>query len=150
MEVFRISKRKFSEKLLSSGDANRWNKAGQKVIYTGGSRSLSTLELIVHRSAVMPADDFKVMVISIPDDEKYIRQLNIRQLPDNWRKISGYSGLQEIGSDWYISKESPVLKVPSVVIPLEFNFVINTVHPDFEKNVKLVRIEDYFWDERLF
>jgi RES domain-containing protein len=89
------------------------------------------------------------MVISLPDDELFYREIKIRKLSDNWRKISGYSELQELGSNWYNKNESLILKVPSSVIPYEFNYVINTEHQDFKKKVKLVRTEDYFWDKRL-
>lgn len=144
MEIFRISTKKYSENLQASGFANRWNKQGQFVIYAGGSRSLPTLELIVHKGAVNRSDKFKVMVISIPDDEKYYKEIKIKKLPENWRKISGYSELQEIGSKWYNKNESLVFRVPSAVIPYEFNYVINTEHSDFKRNVKLVRVEEYF------
>lgn len=149
MELFRITKEKYSGNLIASGSANRWNKSGQKVIYAGSSRSLSTLEMLVHKCGIISSVDFKVMVISIPDDEKYLNQIRINMLPVNWRKMSEYSKLQEIGSEWYIKKESLVLKVPSVIIPYEFNYAINTVHPEFAKCIKLVRTEDCFWDERL-
>jgi RES domain-containing protein len=57
---------------------------------------------------------------------------------------------KKIGSEWYKSKRSLILKVPSAVIPKEFNYVINTMHSVFEEKVKLVRNEDYFFDGRLF
>lgn len=150
MEVFRISKADYADKLSSSGSANRWNKNGQIVIYTGSSRSLSTLELIVHRGSVAPRIEYKVMVISIADNDNLIKQVLTSNLPENWRKMSAYPALQTIGSKWYESQETLILKVPSAIIPNEYNFVINTEHPEFSKNVKLVRIEEYFWDARLF
>lgn len=150
MEVFRISRTLYSNKLTASGSANRWNQEGQYVIYTGSSRSLSTLELIVHKSSVVPEIDYKVMVISIADDDHLFKQIKISDLPNNWRKMSAYSSLQKIGSDWYNSRETLVLKIPSAIIPIEHNYIINTKHPAFEENVKLVRAEDYFWDDRLF
>ncbi len=149
MEVFRISKADYADKLSSSAIANRWNKNGQNVIYTGSSRSLSTLELIVHKGSVAPQIEYKVMVISIADNDSLIKQIMISDLPEEWRKMSAYPMLQKIGSEWYESQESLILKVPSAIIPNEYNFVINTEHPDFSKNVKLIRKEKYFWDDRL-
>lgn len=64
--------------------------------------------------------------------------------------MNAYPDLQKIGSNWYQNKESLVLKVPSAVIPKEYNYVINTNHFEFATKVSLVRTEDYFWDERLF
>jgi len=149
MEVFRISREGYSTSLSSSGSANRWNLKGQKVLYAGSSRSLSSLELIVHKGIVKPALIYKVMVISIDDDDHLVKQIHIRDLPTNWRLFAAYSNLQNIGSDWYTSQESLILKVPSAIIPLEYNYVINTEHPEFTTKVSLVRTEEYFWDSRL-
>ncbi|UHG94451.1 RES family NAD+ phosphorylase [Spirosoma oryzicola] len=149
MEVFRISKEIHANSLSSSGSANRWNLKGQQVIYTGSSRSLSSLELVVHRGAIQPATKYKVMVISIADEDYLIKQIQQKDLPANWRSLAGYTALQTIGSTWYNSQESLVLKVPSAVIVYEYNYVINTEHPDFNRNVQIVRTEDYFWDSRL-
>jgi RES domain-containing protein len=150
MEVFRISREAYASRLVASGGPNRWNKGDQHVIYAGSSRSLSTLELIVHRNSIAPLDHYKVMVISIPDSDYLIKQIPTKVLPANWRTLSAYPELQQIGTDWYKSKETLVLKVPSAVIPNEFNFIINFEHPDFKNHIKLIRTEDYFWDDRLF
>ncbi len=150
MEVFRISIEKYSNQLISSGKANRWNFDGEFVFYTASSRSLSTLELIVHRSSVVPAENFKVMVISIADDDHLYKQIKLSELPQSWRSLAAYSKLQSVGSEWIQTGESLVLKVPSAVIPQEYNFVINTRHPEFHKKVQLIRAEPYFWDQRLF
>ncbi|WP_288428385.1 RES family NAD+ phosphorylase [uncultured Spirosoma sp.] len=149
MEVFRISKEIHAQTLRVSGSANRWNVQGQYVIYAGSSRSLASLELAVHRGSVQPLNSYKTMVISIADEDYLFRQISRNELPDNWRTVAGYSALQRIGSAWYTTQETLVLKVPSAVIPYEYNYMINTEHPDFSKCVQLVRTEAYFWDTRL-
>ena len=149
MEVFRISKEEYAASLTSSRAANRWNLKGQNVIYTGSSRSLSSLELVVHKGSVKPILVYKVMVISIAADDYLTRQILIKDLPANWRSFAAYSNLQSIGSQWYIEQQSLVLKVPSAIIPFEYNYMINTEHPDFNKKISLVRVEEYFWDSRL-
>lgn len=149
MEVFRICKEEYSTSLVSSGSANRWNERGQRVLYTCSSRSLATLELIVHSSSVVPGAGYKVLVISISDDDNLFRSIQTADLPVKWRKMEAYSALQRIGSQWYKNRETLILRVPSAVIPAEYNYIINTEHPDFEKHIQLVRSEDYFWDERL-
>jgi len=150
MEVFKICKEEYSGSLKSSGSANRWNLRGQNVIYSGSTRSLATLELVVRRSSIAPVNNYKLMVISIADDDYLFKQIHINELVENWRTLAVYSSLQEIGSKWYISQGSLILKVPSAVIPYEYNYMINTEHPDFSKNVRIVKVEDYFWDNRLF
>jgi RES domain-containing protein len=150
MEVFRICKAKYASSLLSSGVANRWNSDGEYVIYTGGSRSLSSLELIVHKNAISISASYHVMVISIPETEDLLKKIEPKDLPNNWRREAAYTVTQQMGSDWYRSNASLVLQVPSAIMPYEHNFVINTRHPSFVSKVKLLRQEDFFWDERLF
>lgn len=149
MEVFRISKADYAASLMASGTANRWNLRGQQVIYTGASRALSTLELVVHKGSVTPSGIYRVMVISIADEDHLYQQVHLNELPTHWRSFGAYSLLQKIGSAWINSQESLVLKVPSAVIPHEYNYILNKEHPDFDKKVQLVRTEEYFRDSRL-
>jgi RES domain-containing protein len=151
MLVFRISKAKYAKKLEASGVANRWNKAGQFVIYASGSRALATLELVVHRSAIIQSESYKVMVIDIPIAKpEMVLEIKQSELPSNWNTLQSYPRLQEIGSKWYENKASLILKVPSAMIPQEHNFVINTAHDSFKTQIKLIDLEDFFWDGRLF
>lgn len=150
MEVFRISSAKYANKALStSGKSARWNKDNQSVLYTGSSRSLSTLEMVVHKNSIQTVIPYKVMIINIKDDEDLYKRIFIKDLPKNWRESQAYPDLQDIGSNWYDSKETLILQVPSAIIPQEFNYVINTQHSEFSKAVHYVDSEDFFWDDRL-
>ena len=150
MEIFRICATVYAGALTSSGRANRWNSDGRFVIYAGSSRSLSTLESIVHKSSIRSTAPYRVVVISISDDDRLVKQIHINQLPGDWRTIFAYPKLQAIGDKWYDNQETLILKVPSVIIEQEYNYVINTEHPDYAANVQRVRDEDYFFDSRLF
>ena len=148
MDVFKICREKYSHALNASGVSNRWNKKDEFVIYTGSSRSLSTLETVVHRSAINISSPYKLLRISIKD-KTVIKEIHIKDLPSNWQTLEGYVELQEIGSKWYNSLESLVLKVPSAIINQEYNYIINTKHPLFLTNVILENVEDFIWDKRL-
>jgi len=148
MEVYKICREKYAQSLKASGAANRWNKKDQLVICTSGSRSLSTLETVAHRSAINLSSPYKLLTITIKD-LTLIKEINPENLPDNWKSIDAYVELQEIGSRWYNSMESLVLKVPSALISQEFNYIINTNHPSFSTNIVLKDIEDFVWDIRL-
>lgn len=148
MEVFKICSEKYSHSLNASGASNRWNKKDEFVIYTGSSRSLSTLETVVHRSAINISSPYKLVVIAI-DDRTLIKEISITDLPKNWKSIEAYVALQEIGSKWYHSFESLILKVPSAIISQEYNYIINTKHPLFVTNVILQSVENFDWDKRL-
>ena len=148
MEIFKICRDKYSHSLNASGAANRWNKKDEFVIYTGSSRSLSTLELIAHRAAINISHPYQLIVISIKD-KKLIKDINIDDLLKNWRTIEACIDLQEIGSRWYNSLETLILKLPSAIISQEHNYIINTKHPLFAKNIILQSKENSIWDKRL-
>lgn len=134
--------------MTASGRANRWNYNKEWVIYCAGSRSLAALELVAHRSGIVPTFEYETMVIEFPDRKSLLTKINPDDLPKNWRRLSAYDKLQKIGSNWYNSQDSLVLQIPSVLIPQEHNYMINTKHPAF-KNVKLKELEAYYWDKRL-
>ncbi len=146
MIAYRLAKARYADALLSSGVANRWNRSKQYVIYTSQSVSLCALELLAHTNGIRPVDPFKIMLIDIAGDS--MDDLKPDDLPINWYSLSAYSQTQTIGSIWYESNRSLVLKVPSAVIPTEYNFVINTSHPDFNEKVKLLEVQNFFWDTR--
>ena len=147
MELFRITKTEFAQKLFAPGFPGRWNKSGEEVIYAASSRSLACLENLVQRRSLVDTSTFRTMVIYAPDNSPVLH-INIKDLPEAWNQSSACHACQLLGSDWYQSKKSLTLKVPSAVIPDEFNFVLNTRHPEFNK-VKLVDILPFYFDKRL-
>lgn len=149
MLVYNIRREKYAASLIASGIANRWNKKDEFVIYTGSSISLAALEMIAHRSGILLSQPYRLLTIHLNVNENDITTFQAEQLPSHWKSIEAYSLLQSIGSEWYHSKKTLLLKVPSVLIPKEFNFLINIQHPDFEGKVKLVDNEPFIWDERL-
>ncbi len=149
MIVYNIRRAKYAKRLLASGIANRWNKDEEYVIYTGSSVSLAALEMVAHRNAIRITDKYKLLAIEITAIPKDITRLQIKDLPQNWRSIQGYPGLQQIGSDWYQLNKSLLLEVPSVLIPSEKNILINTRHPGFQEKVNLIKTENFSWDQRL-
>lgn len=146
MKVFRICHEDYANSLVASGRMNRWNKEGQHVIYAAESRALCALELLAHTNGVVPTGNYKTMVIEIP--EVSIQEITVSELPEHWKSVKAYPQLQRLGSQWYESQEHLLLRVPSVLIPSEFNYVINTRHPDFE-GVSIEALESFFWDDRL-
>lgn len=147
MNVYRITKKKYSNELVSSGLANRWNDKGEDVIYASETRSLACLENIVHRSGLIRSDSYCTMVIYIPD-ELLFSTINLDDLPDDWNSTELCTRCQQLGSDWFKSKSTALLRVPSAVIPEEYNIVINTKHADFKK-IKLITTLPFYFDKRL-
>ena len=147
MLVFRIVHKLYANTLFASGMRGRWNSVGNKVLYASESIPLALLENMVRRQGVGFNSDFKVMFIEIPDDA-VIECLAENALEPGWRDPNDYSQCQPLGDQWFNGGKALVLKVPSAVMPLAFNFVINTIHPDYPR-VKLIEVTDLVPDSRI-
>jgi len=149
MLVYNIRKAKYAQSLNASGVANRWNKDDEFVIYTSGSISLAALELVAHRNELKIDSGYKLLFIDLKFNTDDITEINIKKLPESWKSMVAYPTLQELGSEWYQAKKALILKVPSVMIHWEYNYLINTEHPDFIRKVEIHAVEDFIWDSRL-
>jgi RES domain-containing protein len=147
MLAYRIVFKAYSQSLFAPGTAGRWNGAGRKVIYTAESIPLAFLENMIRRKGVGFNDDFKTMIIDIPD-ELAIAGVNTDELEDGWRDFNDYAICQVTGNEWYDKGDTAILKVPSAVLPENANYVINTTHRDYHK-IKLVDTVDLVPDERI-
>ena len=148
MKVFRISKCNFIDDLAGTGAAlygGRWNSKGIYILYTAATASLALLETIVHTST-FPKQDFCMLEIDIPDNK--VLELKEKQLPADWRKFPSPSALKKIGDTFCRNREYLVLKIPSVILPEEYNYLINPEHPDFKK-IKVIKKNKIIIDERL-
>lgn len=110
----------------------RWNKPGTPVVYTSGTLSLAALEYLVHVDSDILPDALVSVKATIPDSLR-IETLDSANLPADWKDKIIPVSLQQLGTDWATRAKSPVLKVPSVVIEDEWNYVLNPLHPDFLK-----------------
>jgi RES domain-containing protein len=86
--------------------------------------------------------------VEVPD--KYIASADMSGLGDLWMEPSYRKEIQAIGDRWFEQQGSVALAVPSVVMPLQSNFLINPHHPDFKEPKKNVRILRLPVDRRLF
>lgn len=147
MEVYRITRAIYTDRLVASGGAARWNSRGRFVIYTAGSRALACLENVVHRSGEGLQELFRVMVIDVPDTLP-IETITLVDLPADWADYQNYDICQQLGERWLLRGAAPVLKVPSAVVPQEWNYLLNPAHPAFSA-IQLVQTEAFAFDPRL-
>ena len=147
MLAYRIAHKSFSKKIIAPGFAGRWNGSGRKVIYCADSIALAFLENMIRRQGVGFNQDFRTMILEIPDVIK-IQVVQFENLPNGWRKFNDYSKCQPIGNKWYDEGIFSILKVPSAVLPESFNFVLNATHPECKK-IKIVKITDLIPDDRI-
>lgn len=147
MEVFRITLKKWSGELKGSGYPARWNSKGKFVIYTSNSRALASLENVVHRSGEGLNQNFRTMVIHIPDEIAH-SAYHQSDLKSNWFQHHNLRYTQNLGDQWYDECETVVLKIPSAIVKLEYNYLLNPRHPDFEK-IKIIGTEEFDFDPRI-
>jgi RES domain-containing protein len=131
-----VSYRLIKEKHLNSafdGEGSRlyggrWNSKGTPVVYTSDSLALCSLEIIVHLPSYQLLKKYFYIKISFDSD-----LISDASLADGWdsRPVSKIS--QSIGDKWIKEKQTPVLRVPSVLMPDGNNYLINKDHPDANK-----------------
>lgn len=107
----------------------RWNSKGRAVVYSSESISLAVLEQLVHVEDSAVLDAF--VVVSATLDEDSIEILSPTSLPDDWRTYPAPPHLEEIGDTWLSEHRSLALRVPSVTVKGQHNYLINPAHPDF-------------------
>lgn len=153
MRIYRIEREKYLATTLKGLGAAltegcRWNGPNTRLVYTSESRALATLEISVHLdfSEDLPTDRHYVE-IEIPDEIK-ILELRTEDLPKNWDIKPPSLETQYIGDDFVNNNEAAVLKVPSSIVPPEYNYLINPSHPDAEK-ITVVSTERLVFDTRL-
>jgi RES domain-containing protein len=114
----------------------RWTSPGRPAIYCAGHLSLAILEVIVH--APDPATRSAARVrFRIQFDRKLVERVPDGAVPADFSPRTPYAITRRIGDEWLRHGHAPVLSVPSAIVPLEPNYLLNPEHPKFE---------DLFWD----
>ena len=123
--------------IVFSGDgglyvAGRWNHKGTKAIYCSQSLSLCTLEWLSHNGLSVSGFSYYKFSIEIPDE--LIIHYNISDLPSEWDDTPSSNFNRDfVSKNFYTPKKYLAMAIPSVMVPEEFNLVINPLHSSFEK-----------------
>jgi RES domain-containing protein len=151
MEVFRLSREKFSKDLSGKGAAlkgARWNSPGVELIYTASNRSLAMAEVAVHFTYATLPVDYMMITIFIPDDTSILK-LSHTDLPSDWNAFPHPMSTQIIGDQFIASHRYCLLQIPSVVTQGDNNILINPNHPEFSK-IRIISAEKFPFDKRIF
>lgn len=73
------------------------------------------------------------VLFSCKFDEALVERVNASSLPANWRDYPITPETQAFGDEWLRSGRSVVLEIPSAVVDIEQNYLLNPAHPDFTK-----------------
>ena len=87
------------------------------------------------------------MQISVPDDI-LLQEMKETDLILRWKEFDKMLYTQSQGDQWVREAKSTILKVPSVIVGGDSNYLLNTCHKDYQK-VKLLRTESFEFDDRI-
>jgi RES domain-containing protein len=132
MKIYRTCLRRFD--VTDPGGAifaeGRWHAEGTPVLYCADSLALSVLEQCVNGNPVSHVRDLfhfadvetgEVTVETTPED----------LYSGDWR--SQESKTRDFGVRWIREGRTAILRVRSAALTHEWNSVLNTAHPDFER-----------------
>lgn len=149
MVVYRVGRRKFSMELTGEGarlHGGRWNHILIPCIYTSESRALAVLEYTVNISIEDIPGSLCITAIEIPDTGIY--EVNVADLPRNWKKSPPPASTKDLGSQILKTSIAPIIKIPSVIIPQEFNYILNPKSTG-SKDFKIISVVDFVYDARI-
>ena len=153
MRGWRIEKSVFAKEVRSGNGARiyggRWNSPGRPAIYCAGSLSLAMLEVLAHVSTEEDAGERR-MYFTLEVEDKLVEEVATADLPRGWRSALNAGACRRLGDAWLGRGDSVALKVPSALVPGEFNCILNPAYPHYRKAAiwsagRLLRI-----DSRLF
>lgn len=147
MRVYRVSKTQYANDLNGTGAklfGGRWNHVDVPCIYTSASRSLAVLEFSVNVNVDYIPRALSICVFEI--DESRVKEIKIKNLPGDWKDLPAPYSAKEFGKK-LLQKGNSILKIPSIIIPDEFNFILNPYAN--EESFKLLEVKDFVYDLRI-
>ena len=147
-EAWRIVKEKDAATAFTGEGAaktgGRWNSRGVAVVYTSCTKSLATLESLVHLN---PPVLFKYVALHLKFDNALVEVSHLENLPADWRSEPPPPSTKAIGDTWLREARAVLLALPSVITG-ETNYLLNPAHPDF-KRISIGKPEPFALDPRL-
>lgn len=151
MKGYRLVKRKWSEQAFDGEGARRyggrWNSKGKRCIYLASTPSLALLEIMVHLDDYSLLEDYRLYQMTIADSS--LLELDPDSLPQDWDADPAPLSTAQIGNEWLGSLASTALYVPSTIVPLETNILINPAHQQYPEVLETATEIDFRADPRL-
>jgi RES domain-containing protein len=126
----------------------RWHFAGQPIVYLAEHPALALLEILVHLevgSLDQLPRSYQLLRLEV-DESITVAEIGIATLPDDWKADCNWT--QNAGTEWLCGGSTPLLKVPSAVVPFASNYLLNPAHPDVVK-IQIVEVRQVQHDPRI-
>ncbi len=149
LQAWRIVTRRWAETAFDGEGARlyggRWNSPGHAVVYLADSRSLAALESLVHHPGI---PDLGYVRFPVRFKSSLVESISTTGLEACIRSLVVAPKTQAVGDQWLRHSRKPILKVPSAIIPEEFNYLLNPAHPKFHQ-IQIEAAEGFAFDPRL-
>jgi RES domain-containing protein len=131
--------------------AARWHERGHPAVYLAEHPALALLETLVHLDIdpdELPSH-YQLLTVDVPDGvaiehlveaEIAARVADWRRAPDETRKLT---------HTWFRERRTGLLRVPSVIVPAAYNYLLNPLHPDAAR-IAIAARQTAEFDARLF
>lgn len=149
MIVYRIGRTKFAKDLSGEGArlfGGRWNQKGTACLYTSQSRALAVLEYTVNVNQDDIPRALSITTLQVPDDMFF--RLSQEELPGDWAQSPAPTSTKKFGTVLLQQADHLTIGVPSAVLPTEYNYLINPIHPNIV-GVSILDIQDFIYDIRI-
>jgi RES domain-containing protein len=151
MRVWRICRARFAAEAFSGSGARRfggrWNSPGVPMVYSSSSLALAAIELFVHLEPAQQPDDLVAIAATLPKEEP-AQRLDLAKLPPRWWS-DDFESLRALGDRWVNEKSSLAIQVPSAALRMEWNVLINPLHPAIAGLV-IEPLQAFHFDARMF
>lgn len=147
MILYRITSKAHIHDLSGTGAmlyGGRWNAKGNRMLYTSESLSLATLEIIANLSPDRLNRGFYCVGLNFPD---HLKIATVGSLPKNWSTFPYKPNTVALGNR-FIHDDGLCLKVPSAIIPSEYNYLLDPTHRNFSE-IKFIDTRPFILDKRL-
>lgn len=116
----------------------RWNSPGRPLVYAASTAALAVLEVRVHLG--IPPD-------LVPDDYVLLG-IDLADLPIE--TLTAFpEDAQAFGDGWLQDQRTPVLQVPSAIVPESMNLLLNPAHPSAAET-RIISSRRFDFDRRLW
>lgn len=151
MLVWRIAKARFATDLSGQGAAlfgGRWNHMEHRALYFGTTAAICALETFIHATEV-PRFALKLVKLKLPDEPALYWEPDNAELPKGWDAKPPDSPSMDFGTAWLEENRQLGLLLPSSVLRIERNLMLNPEHPA-ARQIEIVSVTDFSYDSRMF
>jgi RES domain-containing protein len=116
----------------------RWNVPGRPIVYAASNAALAVLEVRVHLDLPLDLlpDDYLLLTIDLRD----LATEDVATIP---------ADPAAFGDAWLREQRTPVLRVPSLIVPESSNLLVNPAHPD-SVQASIIARRRFAFDRRLW